>query len=472
VTAPTSRTADIATDSGLNSVEGVVASLTSGLTWTPTLFWSIGGIFVLLLLSGMFSGSETALTAVSRARMHALETDGDARAKRVNQLTADRESLIGALLLGNNVVNILASALATAAFIQVFGTAGVAIATVVMTLMVLIFAEVLPKTYAISNADRMAMVVSGPVMWLVRLFGPIVGAIQVLVRAILKLFGVRAEGDVLSAREELRGHIDLHHREGGMAGAELGMLGGILDLRDYTIADVMIHRKNMEMIDAAPEDESGAIDAVTQALESRFTRLPLFEGEQENIVGVLHAKDLSRALNAASGDIAKIDVRKIARAPWFVPETTRLLEQLNAFRSKREHFAIVIDEYGALMGLVTLEDILEEIVGEIEDEHDRPMEGVKTQQDGSVLVDGVVTIRDLNRMLDWNLPDDEAVTIAGLVIHEAQTIPEPGQVFSFYNRRFEITRRRRNQLTELRISIIAGDAETSAQTSHGGPNDR
>jgi len=463
VTTPTTGPAETAVESisdSIGGVQSVIAGLTSGLVWTPTLFWSIGAIIVLLVLSGAFSGSETALTAVSRARMHALETDGDVRAKRVNQLTADRESLIGALLLGNNVVNILASALATAAFIQIFGTAGVAIATVVMTLLVLIFAEVLPKTYAISNADHMAMVASRPVTWLVRILGPIVATIQTLVRAILKLFGVRSVGDVLSAREELRGHIDLHHREGAMAGAERGMLGGILDLRDYTLVDVMIHRKNMEMIDAAPEGDDDAVNAITQALDSRFTRLPLYEGDQENIVGVLHAKDLSRALNAARGDTAKIDVRTIARAPWFVPETTSLFEQLNAFRAKREHFAIVVDEYGAVMGLVTLEDILEEIVGEIEDEHDRPMEGVKPQQDGSVVVDGVVTIRDLNRMLDWNLPDDEAVTIAGLVIHEAQTIPEPGQVFAFHDRRFEITKRRRNQLTELRISVLPESPET------------
>lgn len=417
----------------------------------PSLLWSIAGIVALLLLSAFFSGSETALTAVSRARMHALESEGDARARRVGRLTSDRESLIGALLLGNNLVNILASAIATALFIELFGDAGVAAATLVMTLLVLIFAEVTPKTYAISNPDRMAMGVAGPVTWLVRLLGPVTAAIQTLVRGFLKLFGVRAEGDVLSAHDEIRGHIELHHREGAVEGSERGMLGGILDLRDYTVADVMVHRKNMQMIDA---DETPR-DAVDQALASRHTRLPLWKDDQENIIGVLHAKDLSRALNAASGDVSQIDVTQIAREPWFVPETTSLREQLDAFRNKREHFALVIDEYGALMGLVTLEDILEEIVGEIDDEHDRPVEGVKPNPDGSVLVDGAVTIRDLNRGLDWNLPDDEAVTIAGLVIHEAQTIPEVGQVFAFHDRRFEIVARNRNQLTKLKISVLA-----------------
>ncbi len=433
------------------SAQGPLAQL--GAALGAELLWPAGAIIVLLMLSAFFSGSETALTAVSRARMHQLETEGDARAARVTKLISDRESLIGAILLGNNLVNILASALATALLLRVFGQAGVAYATFAMTALILIFSEVMPKTYAISSADRMAMTVSGPIMWVVRLLGPVVAMVQGIVRATLKMFGVRAEGDVLSAHEEIRGHIELHHREGGFEERDRAMLGGILDLRDYTVLDVMVHRKNMEMIDAAAE----ARTAVALALESRHTRIPLWKDDPENIVGVLHAKDLSRALSAAGGDLSLIDIPKIAREPWFVPETTSLFEQLNAFRTKREHFALVVDEYGALMGLVTLEDILEEIVGEIDDEHDRPVEGIQPQPDGSVLVNGSVTIRDINRALDWSLPDDEAVTVAGLVIHEAQTIPEPGQVFSFYGRRFEITKRRRNQLTQLRISTLPSE---------------
>jgi Mg2+/Co2+ transporter CorB len=415
--------------------------------------WTIGGILVLLMLSAFFSGSETALTAASRARMHQLENEGDRRAARASRLISDRESLIGAILLGNNLVNILASALATALLLRIFGQAGVAYATFVMTALILIFSEVMPKTYAIANPDRTAMTVSGPILWLVRLLGPIVAMVQLIVRSTLNVFGVRVEGAVLSAHEEIRGHIELHHSEGTFEPTDRLMLGGILDLRDYTVADVMVHRKSMEMLDAELEPRA----AVAKALESRHTRIPLWRDDPENIIGVLHAKDLSRALNAASGDLSLIDIPKIVREPWFVPETTSLFEQLHAFRTKREHFALVVDEYGALMGLVTLEDILEEIVGEIDDEHDRPVEGIQPQPDGSVLVNGAVTIRDFNRTLDWNLPDDEAVTIAGLVIHEAQTIPEPGQVFSFYGRRFEITRRRRNQLTQIKISTLPAE---------------
>jgi Mg2+/Co2+ transporter CorB len=432
-----------------------------GVSWLAQLFgslgadvvWSLVAIGVLVMLSGLFSGSETALTATSRARMHQLESEGDKRAARVSKLIADRESLIGAILLGNNVVNILASALATALFLKLFGQAGVAYATVIMTAVVLVFGEVLPKTYAISNPDRAAMAVARPILWAVRLFGPIVAAVKFIVRSLLKTFGVRAEGDVMSPHEEIRGHIELHHSEGAVDTSDRSMLGGILDLRDYTVADVMVHRKNMEMIEAELEPRA----AVAKALESRHTRIPLWKDDPENIVGVLHAKDLLRALNAAGGDLSLIDILKIAREPWFVPETTSLFEQLHAFRAKREHFALVVDEYGALMGLVTLEDILEEIVGEIDDVHDRPVEGIQHQPDGSVLVNGAVTIRDVNRTLDWNLPDNEAVTIAGLVIHEAQTIPEPGQVFSFHGRRFEITRRRRNQLTQIKISTLPSE---------------
>ncbi len=424
------------------------------MTFTPAdLIWLVA-IFVLLLMSGFFSGSETALTATSRARMHQLERDGVPAARRVIRLTEDREGLIGAILLGNNLVNILATALATALFSRLFGPLGVAYATAVMTALILIFAEVTPKTYAITNSDRMAMAVSGPITWLVLLLGPVVRAVTTIVRGVLRVFGLNAEGDVLSAHEEIRGAIELHHSEGGVEGHDRQMLGGILDLRELTIGDVMIHRKNMEMIDLA---DTGS-EIVDQVLASRYTRLPVWIDDPDNIIGVLHSKDLLRALKESASNFDAIDIRTLAREPWFVPETTPLVPQLNAFRAKREHFALVVDEFGALMGLCTLEDILEEIVGEIDDEFDQPVEGLQELADGALLLDGSVTIRDLNRAKDWTLPDDEAVTVAGLVIHEAQTIPERGQVFSFYGRRFEIVERQRNQLTKLKVSVVPEDA--------------
>ena len=414
--------------------------------------WSLIGpalaIVGLLCLSAFFSGSETALTATSRARMLQLEKDkDDARARRVNFLIEDRESLIGAILLGNNLVNILASMIAGQLFESLLGGNSVLWATLVMTFLVLVFAEVMPKTYALSNPDRFALAVSLPIRTVVTLFAPVVAGVQAVVRGVLRLVGARVEGPVLSSHDELRGAIALHHEEGGVVKDDRDMLGGVLDLRELQIDEIMVHRKNILMIDA----DQTAAEIVAEALHSPHTRLPLYRGEMENIVGVLHARDLARALLEASGDAATLDISGVMREAWFVPETTTVQDQLNAFREKREHFALVVDEYGALMGLVTLEDILEEIVGEIEDEHDVAVQGVAPAEDGQWIVDGSLTIRDLNRALDWELPDEEAVTVAGLVMHESRTIPEQGQVFSFHGIRFEVTGRRRNQITQLKV---------------------
>ena len=414
--------------------------------------WS-GVIVALLACSGLFSGSETALTAASQARMHRLAADGNRRAAGVNTLIADKERLIGAILLGNNLVNILASSIATSVLLTYLGEAAVAVATLVMTALVLILAEVLPKTYAISNAERSAMMVAPIIRLVVFFFAPIVMAVQFIVRGLFRIFGVDidASQNVLSAHEEIRGAIDLHHQSGLVVKRDRDMLGGILDLADLEVSEVMIHRKNIETIDAdLPVDE-----IVDLALKTPHTRLPLWQNDPDNIVGVLHAKDLLRAIAAQGGDINAVDIAAITRPPWFVPDTTPVQEQLNAFLRRRNHFALVVDEYGALMGLITLEDILEEIVGDIEDEYDVSTSGIRPQPDGAVNIDGTVPIRDLNRFLDWNLPDEEATTIAGLVIHEAQMIPEPGQVFSFHGYKFEVLRKTRNQITALRLARLS-----------------
>lgn len=409
-------------------------------------------IFFLLAMSGFFSGSETALTAASRARMYQLEKDGDVRAARVTHLISDKESLIGTILLGNNLVNILASVLMTSLVTTLFGQNGFALAgaTAVMTILVLVFSEVLPKTYAITRPDTMAMAVSRPIGIIVALLSWVVKVVQVIVNVTLRLFGVKAvEG--MSADEEIRGAISLHASEGSVDEADRHRLLGALDLKDLAVSEVMIHRKNIAMLDA----DLSTRELVMKALSSAHTRLPLYKGEREEIIGVLHAKDLLRAVAPHRGELDKLDLAELFRDPWFIPDTTPVLDQLDAFMTKRNHFALVVDEYGALQGLITLEDILEEIVGDIRDEHDVPVQGVRPQADGSANVDGWVTIRDLNRALGWNLPDEEAVTVAGLVIHEAQTIPEIGQRFSFHGYRFDILRRSRNQITAL--SLIPED---------------
>lgn len=403
----------------------------------------------LMSLSALFSAAETSMTAASRARMHQLEREGDRAAKRVNRLLADQEKMIGAILISNNAVNIGASALTTVALSKAFpGPVGALIATATMTVLIVVFSEILPKTLAIARADDVARVLSIPTLGVVRVFGPLANGAQWIVRLTLRPFGIKLsmETDVLAAHEEIRGAVEYHHSEGLVASSDRHMLGGVLDLSEMDVTQVMVHRRSISMIDA----ELSPKELLAALLETGHSRVPLYRDDPENIVGVLHAKDVLTAMAGAPLDA--LDLPALAREPWFIPETTSLKDQLGAFLKRQSHFALVVDEYGALEGLITLEDILEEIVGEIEDEHDSALEGVRRQVDGSVVVDGWVAIRDLNRALDWNLPDDDAVTVAGLVIHEAQTIPKVGQTWTFYEHRFQIVRRERNQITVIKIS--------------------
>jgi Mg2+/Co2+ transporter CorB len=336
--------------------------------------------------------------------------------------------------------------------VGLFGAGGVIYATIVMSVLVIIFAEVLPKTLAINAPERMSLFIARPVAWTVFLFGPLTHVIELLVRIMLRPFGIRIGENtpILSASDELRGQLNLLHREGGVAKVERDMLGGLLDLEDLTVSEVMVHRTKMRTINADQTSE----EIVREVLSSPYTRMPLWRGSQENIVGVLHAKDLLRALDAVGGDAGKLKVEAIALETWFVPDTTSLRDQLKAFLARKTHFALVVDEYGEVMGLVTLEDILEEIVGDIKDEHDLSVQGVRPQPNGSVNVDGSVPIRDLNRAMDWDLPDEEATTIAGLVIHEAQTIPDTGQIFTFHGFRFQVLRKARNRIMAVRITPL------------------
>jgi Mg2+/Co2+ transporter CorB len=423
-----------------------------------TAFWiSAGSILALLVMSAFFSGSETALTAASRGKLRSRADKGDKGAEAALRITDDNERLIGSVLLGNNLVNILAASLATALFTRLFGESGVALATLVMTLLVLIFAEVLPKTYAITNAEAAASRVAGPIRIVILVFSPVVSAVRALVRALLRVFGVQADPDshILAVREEIMGAIQLGHSEGVVQKEDRDRILGALDLGDRTVEEIMLHRSKIEMIDGNLPPQQ----VLELVLQSAHTRLPIWKDDPENIVGVLHAKDLLRAMYAKRSEAASdaeawedFDFLSVAMKPYFVPETTTLDDQMRQFLRRHTHFALVVDEYGSLQGLITLEDILEEIVGEITDEFDVNAEHpIRHTDGGDYIVDGGTTIRDLNRANDWNLPDEEANTVAGLVIHEAQTIPTQGQVFSFHGFRFEVLQRKDNRITRLKI---------------------
>lgn len=414
----------------------------------------------LMVASAFFSGSETAMTAASRARMHTLENDGNKRARLVNRLREDKDRLIGSLLLGNNLVNISASALATSVLIKIFGEAGVAYATVAVTILVLIFSEVMPKTLALLNPDRLALAVAPVVAVVVGVFSPLSNAVSKIVRFFFRMVGVRMDGHAGGVyEEELRGAIELMGSEvmptdldGQEAQATTqetkAMLRSILDLADVQVAEIMIHRRNVRTIDAG----QASAKIIDEVLHSAFTRLPVWHENSDNIIGIIHTKLLLQEIRNCNGDVSRVNIRNAMMEPWFIPESTTLFDQLQEFRKRREHFAVVVDEYGALRGVVTLEDILEEIVGQIDDEHDVAVSGVRPQPDGSFVIDGKVTIRDLNREFDWGLPDDEYSTLAGLLLFESQRIPLVGQSYTFFDFRFEILKRQRNQIAQVRVT--------------------
>ncbi len=413
---------------------------------------SLAIIVICLILSVLFSGSETAMTASSEAKLHAMDANGNARVSMVQRLIEKKDKLIGVILIGSNLVNTLASALTTSILITFFGDAGILYATFIITITLVIFTEILPKSWAISAPERFAVAVAPFVRLMVFLFGPLSSAANAIVRGIFLLFGKKLDDQMLdtSAHEELRGAVAVLNREGSLIKDDRDRLGGLLDLEELEIADVMIHRTKMRSInvDETPQE------IVAQVLASPYTRTPVWRDENENIIGILHAKDVLRSLSVVNNDSTKLDITKIMSPPWFVPDTTPIKEQLNAFLRRKTHMAIVVDEYGEMEGLVTLEDIIEEIVGDIADEHDTELTGVKPQPDGSVIVEGNVHIRDLNRALDWNLPDDDFNTVAGLVIHEAKTIPDEKQTFTFHGKRFVVLKKDKNRIARLRIRTV------------------
>ena len=413
-----------------------------------------------LIGAAFFAGAETALTAASRGRLQALETAGDSRAALANRLIAHKGRLISAMLLGGQFVTIAASAYTTSLFVNAFGRSGVLEATIVMTVLIVVFGEVLPKTIAIAYPDRVALVIAPIVAVFVTLFAPVVHAVEAFVRTLLRLFGFPlGERDLsLSGTDELRGAVDILHREGEVARDQRDMFGGLLELEEVPVGDVMIHRTKMRTLDA----DLAPAELVREALASPYTRMPLWRGDPDNIIGILHIKDLFRAYSAAGGEVSKLRAADIALDAWFIPDATSCRAQLQAFLRRKTHSALVVDEYGVVLGLITLEDIIEEIVGDITDEHDVAVQGVRQQLDGSVVVDGSVTIRDLNRSMDWDLPDEEAATVAGLVIHEARSIPETRQAFVFHGFRFEVLRKQRNRIVALRVTPIEAKSKAKA----------
>ena len=410
----------------------------------PDLLIFTFNIFLLILLSGFFSSSETALTAVSEARIHELALQGNKRANTIEKILAKKEKMISTILIGNNLVNIVVSVYATSFAISFFGEFDLIFVTILLTIFLVIFAEVMPKTYAFSNADKLALAVAPVINFFIFILTPATFITEMLAKIVSK----PKIKDEDAKTEELRGMIRLHAGNESRGKERSKMMSSMLDMDEVTIEAVMTHRGGVTMIDIAEEPE----EAFKIIGESPYTRIPIYSGTPDNIIGILHAKELFRTLRRRNfKDIKNVKLSELMSQPYFAPETTLLLDQLEVFKTRREHFAVVVDEYGDFRGIVTLEDIIEEIVGEIDDETDIKVKGVKAQPDGSFIIDGSVTIRDLNRSLGWHLPDQNANTIAGLVLYESKTIPEPGQEFRFHNIRFRILQKKANFISQLRL---------------------
>jgi Mg2+/Co2+ transporter CorB len=403
--------------------------------------WLSAGLALLLALAAfVLTGAEAALSAASRSRIAPLERAGNRRARRVIRMLDDPERGLAPLIVGARLAQGAAAALLATVLVVHFRAIGIVYAVAAVAILTLC-CGVAPRALGLAEADRFALVGSRPIRAVCRLFGPLAGAARWIGSGLLALAGLPAPaalvpaGPVDDARKDAPGRADL---------------GGLVDLKSLTVHDVMIHRTDMFAVDLS----QGTAAIAESVLAAPYTRVPLWRDAPDNIVGVIHVKDLLRALDAAGNDASRLDIEEIARPVWFVPSTTSLLDQLKSFRRRRVHLAVVVDEYGVMLGIVTLEDIIEEIVGDISDEHDVAHSGVRPQLDGAVNVDGSVPIRDLNRTMEWSLPDDQATTIAGLVIHEARTIPEAGQTFTFHGFRFQVLRKQRNRIVALRVTPL------------------
>lgn len=404
-------------------------------------------IIALLILSALFSSAETALTAASRARIYRLAKEGKSRAQKVLRLQNSMETLLGVILLGNNLVNIFATSLATALLIGIFGEGALGIATLIMTLLIVVFGEVMPKVYALQNPIKASLNLSLFINFMFKFLAPIAGFVRFIVRCTWEMGGIDVSNvrGIRSAREEILSLVEMYSDK--QVKREKNMLRGILDLSTVPVSDIMIHRKDLTTISG----NAAMSTVLEQLIASPYSRFPVWKDSPDNIIGILHIKSLLKELTSHAHLLGKV-ADYVQTDPWFVPESTSLLHQLHEFKARRAHMALVVDEYGALEGLITLEDILEEIVGEISDEYDQMQHQYRKEKDGAYLIMGHATLRDLNKEFDWQLPNQDAATLAGLLLHETQSIPIEGEIYKFYGYRFKIIERNRNQLVWIKVT--------------------
>ncbi len=405
-------------------------------------------LIILVILSGFLSGSETAITATSKARILYKKKKGSKRAGYVLELLDKKDNVISTLLLSNNLVNILASSLATAFFYDLFGVEGIFYATLIMTVVIVIFAEVLPKTYAINRPNRTALIISPIIYYLNKFLFIFVFVINLIVRLIFRKNDNDIKNKDLQSEEELKGVIDLYKTSNPDYEQEKDMLQSILQLNDITVEEIFTHRKNIYSIDSSLKTS----EIIQKINNSRYTRIPFWKDNPENIIGLLNVRTLNIDLKNHN-ESKEIIFDKISN-PWFIPETTNLLEQLVEFKKRKEHLAFVVDEFGELLGLITLEDIIEEIVGEIVDEIDIPENDFKLNNNGKMVINGEKNIRDLYKSFDLDPPEVEASTIAGYILDMSKKIPSYGELFKDNYFTYKILSHSKKQISKIEISKI------------------
>lgn len=411
----------------------------------------IGALVILLLFSAFFSSSETGMMAINRYRLRHLARKGNRSAKRTSALLERPDRLIGVILIGNNFVNILASALATIIAVRLWGDSGIAIATLGLTFIVLIFGEVTPKTIAAMFPEKIAFPASLVLVPLLKLLYPVVVLVNWLCSLLMYPFGIRPgqESEDQLTSEELRTLVN----ESGLRlpTKRRGMLLGILDLEKVRVDDIMVPRNEIYGIDI--EDDINEI--IHQLKDCQHTRMPVYRGDINNIVGMLHMRKIARLLTLE--EVNKATLLQETDEPYYIPESTALHTQLFNFQKHRERTALVVDEYGDIVGLATLEDILEEIVGDFTTDVSDNSQEITPQGDGSFIIDGSASIRDVNRVLGWHLPTDDARTINGLITEEMEAIPDASVCWKIGNCRFEILQVKDNRIKSVRM-FMAGKA--------------
>ncbi|WP_253308068.1 MULTISPECIES: HlyC/CorC family transporter [unclassified Rickettsia] len=407
-------------------------------------------IIIMMGISALLAATETAITASSPGKIQKLKIEGNKRATLVLEVLKKKEKVIGTLLIGNSLINTVCTTIATSLFISLLGHSGTIVASAVMAFIIIVFGEVVPKAIAVAKAEQLALFMAPTIIVFLKILKPINAALDYIIKIFCFIFRINLKSQI-SGTEEVRGVIEHYHQEGNVYKSDRNMLGGILDIRNMVVSEIMTHRSNIIAINIDLPNEVIVKNAL--ALSSN-TRVPLWQDNRDNIIGILHLKDLLRALYDNNNDAKKINIKELVTPPWFIPENALVVHQLHAFRERNNHFACVVDEYGDLQGIITLEDILEEIVGPITDEHDRHNNEIIKQSDSEFIINGTTTIRDINRELDWNLPDNNANTIAGLIIHKIARIPSQGEVIEIFNLTIVINRKIANKIESVKITVL------------------